>query len=339
MHSEDTHFRQFAVSLESAIARFKVPDGTDFLKLQKHQVEKLVALERQFRRVLCEHHMGDRVYRAFVRYINVEKGNILAARPFFRERQKIFTSRISEALRQGRIRDLKKFNFNFHFVRFVLGSFKWKPRSKLVLIAKRICDTRHELVTMNMPLAISRARIFYSRTPKAQLEYMDLVQIACEGLMSGIDKFVLPFSKVFRSVAIGRMTGNFIESYSETLVHFYPVDKRKLYRANKLLGRQADSLDLDSLSKKVNEGVEPTAKTTPGELAGLLAAQSYVSTDQTMQEGDESVKVADRFAAPPDCQPDVICEKMDAYRSLNEAISTLTLLEQKLLKLRGVSLG
>lgn len=337
MHTEDTHFRQFATSLESAIKRFGVPDGSDFLKMQKRQVESLVALEKDFRTTLIEHYMGEKTYRAFIRYICDKKRNILAARPYFRERQEIFTSQISKALRDRNIKKMQKFNFNFNFVQFVLGSFAWKKKSKLMLIAKKIADIRHELVTMNMPLAISRARIFYSRTPRAQLEYMDLVQIACEGLMSGIDKFVLPFSKVFRSVAIGRMTGNFIENYSETLVHFYPVDKRKIYRANKLIGRQAEQINFEELAKKVNDGVERAARTTPSELAGLLAAQSYVSTDQST-DNEDPVRIESRFAAPSDCQPDIICERMDTYRSLNEAIAKLTPLEQKLLKLRGLSL-
>jgi RNA polymerase sigma factor (sigma-70 family) len=335
---DDSHFRQFASSLEAAIARYDQPDDVDFLKLQKSQVEELVATEREFRKVLIAHSLGDKMYRAFIEYICDEKRNILAARPFFRERQGVFTDAISEALKARSVKKLQKFNFNFHFIQFVLGSNDWKPRSRLVLIAQRVSEIREELVTMNMPLAISRARIFYSRTPRAHLEYMDLVQISCEGLMSAIDKFVPPYTRAFRSTAIGRMTGNFIENYSETLIHFYPVDKRKIYRANKLLRRQTEGMDMTRLTTMVNDGVDSPGLTNPTELAGLLAAQSCVSTDQPLSEGEEEVRVQDRFAAPVECQPDVICEKMNTYRSLNAAIETLSVLDKKILTLKGVSL-
>lgn len=335
---DDTHFRQFASSLEAAIERYGHADDVDFLKLQRGQVESLVAAEADFRKTLIEHSMGTKMYEAFISYIRDEKRNVLAARPFFRERQGVFTESISDALTERSVKKLQKFNFNFHFILFVLGSHDWKPRSRIVLIAQKIAAIRDELVTMNMPLAISRARIFYSRTPKAQLEYMDLVQISCEGLMSAVDKFVLPFTTAFRSVAIGRMTGNFIENYSETLVHFYPVDKRKIYRANKLLRRQTEGMTMENLSEQVNDGVDGAGRTNPAELAGLLAAQSCVSTDQPLSDGDEEIRVADRFAAPPECQPDVICEEMDTYRNLSSGVSNLSNLEKKILFLKGVSL-
>lgn len=338
---DENHFRLFASSLEAAIARENVPDDVDFLKLQKKQVETLVKTEKEFRKAICSYRSGrtdKHIYGAFIKFICEEKRNILAARPFFRERQTVFTKSISQALKDRDVKALQKFNFNYHFVQFVLKHYKWPPNHRLVRLGRQITEMRAALVTMNMPLAISRARIFYSRTPKAQLEYMDLIQISCEGLMSAIDKFVLPYTSAFRSVAIGRMTGNFIEQYSETLVHFYPVDKRKIYRANKLLRRNTDTIDFDVLAEKVNTGVEKPGRTNPSELAGLLAAQSYVSTEQTVRDGEEEVGVADRFAAPASCQPDVQFEAMDTYRALRRAYSNLSLLDQKILRLKGVSL-
>lgn len=338
---DDSHFRQFASCLESAIAREKVPDNVNFLKLQKQQVEALVKTEKEFRRTICSYtsgRTGRHIYNAFIRYICEDRRNILAARPFFRERQTIFTKSISQALKDKDFKALQKFNFNFHFIQFVLDHYKWPENHRLVKLGKKIIELRATLVTMNMPLAISRARIFYSRTPKAQLEYMDLVQISCEGLMSAIDKFVLPYTSAFRSVAIGRMTGNFIEQYSETLVHFYPVDKRKIYRANKLLRRNTDTIDFVALAGKVNHGVEKPGLTNPSELAGLLAAQSYVSTEQTVRDGEDEVSVADRYAAPASCQPDIQFEAMDTHRSLKQAFNSLSPMDRKILRLKGVDL-
>lgn len=339
LNTDDPHFRYFASSLKRARERFAQPDDETFLAAQKRQVETLVHLERQFKRALIGHAYGSGVYKAFIAHICDERRNILDARPFFRERQSVFTKRISAALRKRNARKLQRFSFNYRFVRFALAARKWHPGSIMVKLGEQIRAIREELITVNMPLAISRARIFFARTPKAHLSYMDLIQIAAEGLMSGIDKFVPPFSKAFRSVAIGRMTGNFIEHYSETAIHFYPVDKRKIYRANKLVGRTPGAVDFEDLAAKVNEGVEePGHKTTPAEIADLMAAASVVSTDAQPPSGDDedAPRPSDRFAAPAETQPDVQVERADALRSLAQALPKLSVFDRKLLRLRGV---
>ena len=154
------------------------------------------------------------VFRDFIKYICEERKNILAARPFFRERQAIFTSKVSNALRDRSEVNLSKFHFNFQFIKFTMKARNWGKDSQIRNLYNQIDSLRTEIIEMNMPLAISRTRIFYSKTPPSQLSYMDFVQIGAEGLMSAVDKFCLPYSKVFRSVIIGRIVGNYIESYS-----------------------------------------------------------------------------------------------------------------------------
>jgi RNA polymerase sigma factor (sigma-70 family) len=336
--TDDPHFREFASSLKKAIERYGQMEDKTFLERQKLQVDTLIALEREFKRALIAHQHGKATYKRFIEYICDERKNILDARPYFRERQSVFTEQISVALRQRSERRLFRFNFNYRFVSFVLNQRNWGKRSMLVKLGKRIAEVRDELVTMNMPLAISRARIFYSRTPKSHLSRMDLVQIACEGLMSGVDKFVPPFSKAFRSVAIGRMTGNFIEQYSETPIHFFPRYKRILYRINKLVGRGVT--DPEKLAELVNEGLNPSQYTTAAEVSDLMAAASTVSADTPVGNNEEDGvgTVADRFAAPADHQPDVIVERQEALSMLSEAMGVLTPFENKLLRLKGVSL-
>jgi RNA polymerase sigma factor (sigma-70 family) len=338
MAYNDEHFRQFAGALDRSIKRFWSRRPESLFLAQKKQVETLVKLERQFKLTLIKHSAGVKVYQAFIDYICKTRRNILDARPYFRERQDVFTRDISRALRSRGPRALYRFSFNYRFVQFALGAYKWKPRSPIVLLAKKIRALRDELVTTNMPLAISRARIFYSRTPKAHLEHMDLVQIACEGLMSCVDKFVPPFSRAFRAVAIGRMTGNFIEQYSETPIHFYPREKRKIYRANKYVGRHAGA-NPEDIAKEVNKGVEKAHWTTPSEIANLMAAASVVSADAQTQEDEAGVvptRQIERYAAPEDVQPDVIAERQDAYGKLNQAQGQLSVTQRKCLQLWGV---
>jgi DNA-directed RNA polymerase specialized sigma subunit len=350
---QDNHFKLFAGQLEKAIEKYGSVDEIVIVERQRKQVEKLVSLERKFRRTLVNHPWGPGVYRSFIKMITEERGNILAARPFFRERQDVFTAKISKALRDKKEKRLYPFAINYQFVRFVMESRNWKGSGiggKVVKLAEQIALLRTELIEMNMPLAISRARIFWSRTPKSHLSYMDLVQISCEGLMSAVDKFVLPYSKVFRSVAIGRIVGNFIESYSETLVHFYPQDKRKIYRANKGISKlspeRGDSIDFSKLAEEVNRDVEDNQKTNPNELSHLVAAASHVSTDAPSPEevsaGSSGAAGAsssvDKYAAEITCQPDHQYETAELQTVVRAAYSGLTLIEQKLLRLRGIEL-
>jgi DNA-directed RNA polymerase specialized sigma subunit len=335
------HFRVFAQNLEKAIAAYGDIPQDQLLVRQRQQVENLVALEKEFRRTLIRHPWGPSVYRDFIKMICDGKKNILSARPYFRERQSVFTSKISRVLKRRAEKGLFRFHFNFNFIRFVLGARNWTGNrigSRIVFLAKQIHQARTELVEMNLPLAISRARIFWSRTPKAQLSYMDLVQITAEGLMSGVDKFVLPYTPAFRAVLIGRMLGNLIESYSDTLVHFFPGDKRKIYRANKAVARYGG--DYERIAFAVNRDAEAAHRTTPTEIASLLAAASTVSADVPLgtEEERQEVTVLDSFQAREDSQPDVQFEHREAMDSLASAVVQLPLVDRKLLRLKGVAL-
>lgn len=334
--SDEPHFRFFAQSLKAAKERLAQADSGSFLAQQRRQLEGLVRLERDFRRALVKHAWGPGVYRDFVDYICDERRNILDARPYFRERAQRFTDEVSIALRLRRPRGLYRFAVNYRFVAFALRARAWHPNSDIRRLAGEIERARHELVVMNMPLAISRAHIFYRRTQKAHLTYMDLIQIAAEGLMAGIDKFCLPFSAKWRAVAIGRMTGNFIEQYSETSLHFYPRYKRILYRARKIMGQYPPgSVDMEELAARVNEGVDPAYRTTAAELSDLLAASSTVSTTPTpAQDDDGDDGREDRHAAPDDARPDVQAERREALLAVQDAFQYLTVFERKLLRLK-----
>lgn len=334
-YTYDESFKLFAKSLEGAIAKYGENDE-NLLKQQKRQIEKLIGLEKSFRKALVADPLGFEVYQKFIEHICEKKKNILSARPYFRERQENFTAKISQSLKEKSVERLQRFNFNYQFIRFVMGLYDWSKESDIWRLAKEIGDLRQELIVQNMPLAISRARIFYSRTPKAQLEYMDLVQIAAEGLMSAIDKFVLPFSSAFRAVVIGRCTGNFIHQYSETLIHFYPIDKRKIYRANKLLRRQTDTKpNYDELAAQVNVGMAPGGHTNGAELASLMLAQSYVSSETPLEDEDE--RPTEKYASPITSQPDYAVEENNSLQAVYYAISKLPVLDQKILKLKGLS--
>ncbi len=335
------HFKQFAIDLEKEIKKYG--GVRDFYEKQKAQVLGLVALEDEFRLAVIDHPLGQEIYAGFIEFICNTRRNILAARPYFRERQEVFTNEISQHLKSRNEEGLYPFRINFQFVQFTMRCKKWsnEPESSEILrIAADILLLRNEIVEMNMPLAISRARIFWSRTPRSQLSYMDLVQISSEGLMAAVDKFVPPFGRVFRAVIIGRITGNLIEDYSQPVVHFYPVDKRRLYRANKILGRgrnrTSGAIDYTLLADQVNEGLEVSQQTNAIEIASLLAAASCISADATPAQDPDAPEPIARFAAPDSARPDVQAEERQVMSVLAVALDKLTIWEQKIIRMRGV---
>jgi DNA-directed RNA polymerase specialized sigma subunit len=335
----DSHFRYFAGGVARSIAKYgKV---VNFDKRQKEQVECLIALEDEFRRTLVAHRYGCKAYRAFIKFICEERRNILAARPFFRERQTVFTKYISVALKERSPEQLYRFAFNIQFVNFVMAHRKWWVNSGLPQLADQIRKMRTEIVETNLPLAISRARIFYSRTPESHLSRMDMIQIAAEGLMAGVDKYSTAgkvVTRQFKSTALGRITGDHIEAYNETSIHFYPADKRKLYRAHKATAHQVGAVDYEKVTENVNEGAEEGQRTNPDEIADLLAAASTVSINAPSQvnDTDQATEPVDRFAAADSTRPDVQVENMATVTALAAALARLTVFERKLLRLRGV---
>lgn len=356
---DEPGIRLFATNLREAIARYEQDPDVSLLDRQKNQLEELVRLENEFRQTLIRHPWGPGVYRAFIHKIcdKSENGNILTARPFFRERQEVCTGSISEALEARAEKGLYPFRFNYNFVQFAIKLRKWHPNSKLVQLGKGIERIRSALIVQNMPLAISQARIFWSKSPvkapSCHLEYRDFMQISGDGLISAVDKFVIPVRedfqteatfagafRKFRPMACQRMVGNFIEEYSKTLIHFFPKDKRKLYRAFKLIHKYSEAVDFEKLANDVNRDakgkvVPSSHRTTAADLVGLLnAATGIASTDEVSADIDGTL--LDRHAASTDCQPDTRYEKAETMHLLRTGIGNLSLLEQKLLRLKGV---
>jgi DNA-directed RNA polymerase specialized sigma subunit len=331
------HFAHFAESLKQLITGYDVGDE-DLTARQKRQVESLVAAEQNFKKKVLNDSRGDKVYKDFIKFILDDEKNILAARPYFRERQGEFSIGIAPAIRERKHKDLAKFDINYCFIVFALNSNTWGPNSKINKAAKEVNRIRKEIIELNMPLAISRAKIFKNKTPESHLEYMDLVQISMEGLINAVDKFVLPYTPVFRSVIIGRCVGDLILSYSETLLHFYPSDKRKIYRANKVK-RDKNDTDYEKLADTVNGGVRLESPTSPSEIQQLTTAASAISLNSTISTPDSTreTSLMDELQSDESNRPDVIVERENLIHSLSSAIDELSIFEQKVIRLMGIT--
>lgn len=347
-----THYQRFAADLQFAVEQYPGLGEESLIQQQRRQLRKLIELETQFRQALVAHSSGPAVYEDFMTYIRDIRRSILVARPYFRERQVFFTKYIAKAFKTRSAKALYRFRINWMFIAWVLKSRKWAPGSKIVKISREINKIRKEISELNYPLAISQARQFWDATPKSHLTYMDIVQVHCMGLLLAIDKFVPPNDKrlsekksleayrKFRAVAIGIMTRDRVNQYSETLIHFFPKYKMLKYRANKLARKLASGeLTLEKLTELVNAGLEKEDTIDIHELAKLMAAGSCISADQQSLDGSVGEDVTPMVFQFP-CEAPLVSEIFEEKEAMSEmrvAISRLDKIEQKVLKLKGVT--
>ncbi len=308
----DLHFAAFAAALERLLAKKKLPARGARHEHQKKQMESLVATEIAFRQALIARQLGPVVYRGFIKHIREERRNILAARPFFRERNTVFRDRISGALASNVPENLYPFGINAVFIQFVLERFttQFRAGSPVLKLAAKALAIREEIVVENLPLAINRAKIFRAKTPSSpHMGNMDLQQVSIEGLLSAVDKFVLPYSPRFCAVIIGRSTGNLISNYSEPLLHFFPGDRRKIYQANKARRRFSD---IDKITQYVNDSLPMELKTNSDEIQLLLNASSHLSLDQPLPSHDsQETSTFSDYTLDNQALPDEIVERKD----------------------------
>lgn len=338
---DNTHYKQFAMALEEVISKRGNSDEENVAQ-QKMQIETLCMYEREFRDSLIRGAGGADVYTEFIKYVRDVRKNILAARPYFRERQEIFKSQIAPALRNRSECELFKFNINYSFISFVMGLGVFGVGTDIFEIFEKVKKIRNELIQTNIPMAISRARVFM-RHSQQHLEYMDLIQIATEGLIAAIDKFVLPYNDSFGGVLYGRVTGDLIEANSETLLHFFPKDKRLIYNANKFV---KEGKTFEEIAQKINHDVSVKSGkdsdfTNANELQQLHIASYTISGDSSGESDD--VEVVDknpisRFEADSSWRPDVAFEEAEAFEVVKKMISQLSVFERKLILLKGVSI-
>jgi DNA-directed RNA polymerase specialized sigma subunit len=301
------------------------------------------------------------MYKRFIQKICVENRNILSARPFFRESAISFSKNVTPCIKKAipgsknstvesiaqAIKDLQKYDINYQLIVFIrdrwLGPF---PKTAEVLF-QRVHQARTKLIENNMPLAINRAKLFYRKTPKSHLSLMDMIGICAMGLTSAIDKYIGPYSQVFRGVIVGRCVGNLIDQYSETTIHFYPRDRRILYKANSLRSRQGID-DTGELAKAINKSFEqdkiegksvPKGKVTTSELNNLMLAASVVSADSTStpMEGNEGYGVYQYYQDPGHTAEEGLIEK-DMTTKLLTSVQGLPILYRKVLRLKGIKI-
>lgn len=339
----DNTFYVLAGEIAAALAKNKdeTDKGLSSIEAQRKQVEELLDAEKKFKETVLRYQQSKEVYKKFLQKVIVQNRNILSARPYFRESATTFSQSITPAIKSGNIDELKKFDINYQLIKFIKDNWLGPFPDRANDLFNRVYKARTILIENNMPLAVNRAKLFYRKTPKSHLTLMDMIGICGMGLAAGVDKWCGIYSPVFRSVCIGRMVGNLIDAYSETMLHFYPSDKRVLYKANSIRGRQGID-EIDKLADAINKSFKqdeldgksiPKYEVKAGELNDLMNAASTVSADSTVN--DEGYGVYSYTQDPTKDIEAAYIERESTVEMLAYA-KHLPILHRKVLRLKGV---
>ena len=296
-------------------------------RTQGQLLNDLFALEHRFKTVLLSSPSGAVVYQKFMDFILNEKGNILTTRVYFRERQKTFSKKISVAFHKKNPSSLHKFKINYLFAKWACQHYKGPNKRTLNNLLKKIGELRKIICENNLPLAINRSKIFWSKVPESHLDYMDLIQTASEGLMNAIDKFVPPYRTVFRAVAIGRMTLNMITDNNSTLLKFSPKERRILYRANNAKNKRKLFKD-EEIVNYVSESFDGV---TNQSLHKLIAAASRSTASIDEKRGD-ALPLIDKISGDVSLEDTIVLN--DFTTKFRYAITKLPLMMHKVIRLK-----
>jgi DNA-directed RNA polymerase specialized sigma subunit len=319
---------------------------------QKTQVENVMALEVSFIDSIKKHTRGYETYDLFILFIIKDLGNILSARPYFRETGVDFTKNITPAIKGRNPKRLMDFQGNFMLIKFIVDNWGSPLPKKSDDIYQKLVLSRNILIENNIPLAINRAKLFYRKVPKSHLTLLDFINICTHGLINGIDKYNGPYTTVWRSVCIGRMTGHMMEEYSKSLLRMYPSDRKILYRANALKHKLKID-DINILTKALNESFKqdkiegratPKLPITKTYLHILMNSATPVSADANIESDDDGTGashydyLSNKLEAHNQNEVSDEVEKMDLMRKVSKSSSDLFLIEKKVIRLKGVDL-
>lgn len=309
----------------------------EFTAQQKAQVERMMELEKNFKKNINSYKQSDKIYQKFLMYIKIERGNILTARPFFREDSKTFGTYISPAFKEDDIQKIKNFNINYKFMKFVIENWRGNLPAKALKAWNEHQHVRQKIIENSMPLAINEAMKFYKAVPKSHLTLMDMINASMSGLCIGVDKWVGPFRTVFRSVCIGRMKSNIMELYNQTSLHYYPSDKKIIYKANLLKSREKienSEILLDAINGYLKDN-DDKRQLEMYELENLLNGSDIKSVETEIDE--EGFSLYDTYFEEEDIVESTL-EKHDLLKNVLIQCKNLKMIERKIIKLKGVDL-
>lgn len=182
---------------------------------------------------------------------------------------------------------------------------------------------RNELVSSYIYIAEILAKKFVGRG----VEYQDLLQIASEALISGVEKFDPEQGNLFTTYITPRITGiikNYFRDYSK-LVRLprgiYALNARIKAKTNEYYSENGVKPTVKQLSEMLNASEE--------DIIQAMESKTTVSLDNTVNGGEDDVSLYE--VIPDDKHP---YERFDDFDSLKTELSQLDETERRIISLR-----
>lgn len=313
--------------------------GSEMIKVNE-EFKKLNKLENQFAKALRSFKEGRQVYKDFTYMINVIDGSLRGAHSYFREREST-RAEINKAIGRVDLKTLYKIPINHKFCKFAVDKLKASRSSapqieKLNNIFSEILNSRNKVINTQLHVALNRAKVFNSRNTQALLEFSDYVQIANEGLVSAVDKFVLQEDgSPFHEMAFGKIVANLIYwAGNASMVSIGAGPQKKLYKIRKELSKnyQASAADLSRILS--------IAESEINELMSASRVSYYHSDsksgDKTGPDGNvEMYEIDDENFTIDESAEQKLSNRQTALILL-KLFDRLSLLQKKILILKGM---
>jgi DNA-directed RNA polymerase specialized sigma subunit len=309
----------------------------DILILFRELYEK----EQTFAKRLKSTGYGRNVYQKFIKKISDSPGGIKIAKSYFRARQDSYLNTVNRGIRERNADLIYDVPVNYRFCLFAMQTLEVKDKKeenggkvykdkRLPGLFEEIKSLRDEIVSKHLYLSLNRAKIFKKTSYGSFTQFEDLIQMANEALVVAVDKYVMDDdSSTFHVMAIGRILSNLIENGEDASAATIGAHaKKKLYQIRKLL--QGDP----NLSPVALAGIMQVAEE---EIVDLMGATSHQSLDDFI--GDESgARMVETFTTEDNNKgnPQDIAEKSDLLSVLSKSFDVLSVMEKKVLRLKGV---
>jgi len=288
---------------------------------QGELLNQLFEEECKFRDKLSRSKAGRKVFEDFIHFIVEEEKNLLTCRVFFRERQKVFSSKVVKAIESNNVLAVSKFKINYKFCTWAMSRAPESLQKQLQPTLNKIIDLRKKVCEQSLPSAIHKAKVFWATVNYSQLSYMDMIQLASEGLMIAIDKYELPYAANFGNVVYGRMTLAVADAHNDTLLKFSIKERRILQRAKRAM--QKDVPSIESFVK------ESFADTNATEITDIVNAESSLALDTPLEGGGQ---IGDFIT--DGVTPEQKATETNLHVSLYKKLSILNKIELKIVHLK-----
>ena len=309
----------------------------DILVLFRELYEK----EQTFAKRLRSTGYGRNVYQQFIKMILDSRGGIKIAKSYFRARQDSYLNTVNRAIRERNADLMYDVPVNYRFCLFAMNSLEVKDKNtqsavkvyrdkRLSPLFEEIKSLRDEIVSKHLYLSLNRAKIFKKTSYGSFTQFEDLIQMANEALVIAVDKYVMDDeSSTFHVMAIGRILSNLIENGEDTSAATVGAHgKKKLYQMRKLLQGNPNltPVELAGIMKVAEE-----------EVTDLIGATAYQSLDDFVGD-DSSARLVETFTTEENdrANPEEISEKSDLLAVLSKSFDVLSVMEKKVLRLKGV---